>query len=70
MKKMRSRGFKIYCLVLVGVILALAAEPLWSRTSLIDDAIFDEFDEDCPDGEYFTVVDEGNGEEIFHTARL
>lgn len=67
---MRSRGFKIYCLVLVGVILALAAEPLWSRTSILDDAIFDEFDEDCPEGEYFTVVDEGNGEEIFHTARM
>ena len=68
--KMRSRGFKIYCLVLVGLILALAAEPLWSRTSIMDDAIFDEFDEDCPDGEYFTVVDEGSGEEVFHTARL
>ena len=67
---MRSRGFKIYCLLLVGVVLALVAEPLWSRTSIIDDAIFEEFDEDCPDGEYFTVVDEGSGEEIFHTGRL
>ncbi|KAF0195516.1 MAG: stage II sporulation protein P [Bacillota bacterium] len=67
---MRNRGFKIYCLVLVGVILALAAEPLWSRTSIIDDAVFDEFDEDCPEGEYFTVVDEESGEEVFHTARL
>jgi len=71
MKKMRSRGFKIYCLLLVGVILALAAEPLWTRTSILNNAVIeDDFEDDCPDGAFFTVVDETSGEEIFHTARM
>lgn len=67
---MRSRGFKIYCLLLAGVLLALAAEPLWSRTSILDDAVVQDWDEDCPEGEFFTVVDESTGEEVFHTARM
>lgn len=67
---MRSRGFKIYCLLLAGVILALAAEPLWSRTSMLDNAVVPDWDEDCPPGEFFTVVDENTGEEVFHTSRM
>lgn len=67
---MKSRGFKVYCLLLVGVILALAAEPLWSSTSILDNSVVEDFEYDCPEGQYFSVVDELSGQEIFATGHM
>ncbi|MBS3939083.1 MAG: stage II sporulation protein P [Peptococcaceae bacterium] len=67
---MKSKGIKIYLFAVVSILLALAIEPFWARTALLNDAIHPEVMCELLDGQYFTVVDEVTGEEIFHTARV
>ncbi|MBS3872881.1 MAG: stage II sporulation protein P [Firmicutes bacterium] len=67
---MKNRGFRLYLLLIVSLVLALATEPIWSRTALLDNAMHPEILCELVDGQHFTVVDEVSGEEIFRTARV
>lgn len=67
---MKNKGFRLYMLLVASIILALATEPLWTRTALLDNAIHPEIMCELLDGQHFTVVDEVSGEEIFRTARV
>jgi stage II sporulation protein P len=71
---MKNRGAKIYLLLLAVTLLALAAEPLlfYARisTSVFDRGAELDFEEECPDGHHFTVIDAESREEVFHTARM
>ena len=69
---MKNRGLQIYAFLLAATLLALVAEPLlfYTRTSIFDRGQAIDFDDECPEGAYFTLVDDETEEEIFHTAHM
>jgi len=66
-----SRRFvAIYFLLVSALVMALVTEPWWFSPQLWRGAVVPNWEEDAPEGEYFTVIDEQTGEEVFHTARM
>jgi len=64
------RIFAAYFLLVFAIVLALVTEPWWFSPHLWRGAVVPDWEEDAPEGQYFTIVDAQTGEEVFHTARM
>jgi len=64
------RLFAAYFLLVFALVLALFTEPWWFSPHLWRGAVVPDWEEDAPEGQFFTLVDAETGEEVFHTARM
>lgn len=67
---MSRRIVAAYFLLVCALVLALVTEPWWFSPHLWRGAVVPDWEEDAPEGKYFTIVDAQTGEEVFHTARM